>query len=111
MNYKEQLTILQEQPKTTQIEFCEKVLRNIPITIRCIFEDGLSSEDALETIKWINEFNNSVNGLRYSTINLYPDTNIVAYIFDTSKIYASQSKLVSGHLASLLQSSFRQTMR
>ncbi len=111
MNYKEQLTILQEQPKVKQIEFCEKVLGNIPIAIRCIFDDGLANEDALETIKWINEFNNSIHGLRYSTINLYPDMDIIAYIFDTSKVYATQSILVKGYLAFLLQSAFRQTMR
>jgi hypothetical protein len=87
MNYQEHMILLQQPSKTQQIEFYERVLCNIPIEIRSVFEDKV------ETIKWINEFNNSISGLIFSRLKLYPDIDIIDSIFSDSKLYASQSTI------------------
>lgn len=95
---------------TKQLDFCERLNHNLTVAIRSIWDDDeLTSQEMVESIKWINEFVHQLYHIKIA-INQKPNSESILMMYENAKFYAAQNEITKNNLGFALKSSFEQIM-
>ncbi len=108
MTLKETLNQIELWDRLTQIEFCKQISKKIPIGIRSIWSDETTtSEEKLEGIKWLNEFNHKIDNFIF-TLEKTPLFEKID-IFEIGRYaqdYAKHNNITKGEISAIIKSAY-----
>lgn len=94
---------------TEQVEFCNRVTKNITIGVRSILSyNDVKESEKLEAIKWLNEFHHRIDNLKIEIKDVISSSNRIE---EHAKYYASKNKLAGGEIAAIIRSSYEAKIR